>query len=108
MRTKKGIITSAKMQGTVTVTVHREVFHPIYKKRFKRSKRFLADTGTLTDLAEGDKVLITECRPLSKRKRFTVTEVLERAPRVSEIQEEAGLENVMHRTQPKKSSDASA
>lgn len=97
MRTKQGLITSAKMQRTVTVTVHRLVFHTLYKKRFRRSKKFLADTGEFTDLHEGDLVVITECRPLSKRKCFRVTEVVKRAPRVSEIAEDAAVEGVMRK-----------
>lgn len=92
MRTLKGVITAAKMTRTVTVTVHRLVFHPLYKKRFRRSKKFLADTGEFTDLAVGDLVAITECRPLSRRKRFRISEVLQRVPRVSgELAEEAGV-----------------
>lgn len=97
MRTKKGQITSAKMTGTVTVTVHRSVFHPLYQKRFRRSKKFLADPGEHTDLVVGDTVLITECRPLSRHKCFRVTEVLERVPRVSELKEEEAVEKSIHR-----------
>ena len=96
MRTKKGVVTSAKMTGTVTVTVNRSVFHPIYRKRFRKSKNFLADAGDF-DLAAGDLVVISECRPLSKRKCFRVTEVLEQAPRVSEIKEEESVEEAIHR-----------
>lgn len=96
MRTKKGIITSAKMTGTVAVTVHRHAFHPIYKKRFRRSSKFLCDTNGL-DLHEGDEVAIAECAPLSKRKYFKVTEIIKAVPRVSEIAEEATLEKAMHR-----------
>jgi small subunit ribosomal protein S17 len=107
MRTKKGIITSAKMMGTVTVTVHRSVFHPLYQKRFTRSKKFLADTGNLKDLAEGDTVVVTECRPLSKRKCFRVTEVIKRAPRVSEIKEEEVIEKTMHREKKRPASTSS-
>lgn len=97
MRMKQGVITSAKMRRTVTVTVHRHVFHALYKKRFRRSKNFLADTGDFTDLADGDLVEIMECRPFSKLKCFRVTEVLKRAPRVSEIAEEADLGKVLVR-----------
>ncbi|MDD5623167.1 MAG: 30S ribosomal protein S17 [Candidatus Peribacteraceae bacterium] len=97
MRTKTGTITGTKMTGTVTVTVHRSVFHPVYKKRFRRSKKFLADTTGMKDLAVGDLVVITECRPLSKRKCFRVTEVVERAPRVSELKEEEVIEKTIHR-----------
>ena len=95
MRQKIGVITSAKMQRTVTVTVHRHMLHPLYHKRFRRSKKFLADVGTFNDLYEGDTVVITECKPLSKRKCFRVTEVLTRAPRVSALAEESGIENVL-------------
>ncbi|OGJ63527.1 30S ribosomal protein S17 [Candidatus Peribacteria bacterium RIFCSPHIGHO2_02_FULL_53_20] len=108
MRTKQGVITSAKLQRTVTVTVHRHVFHTLYKKRFRRSKNFLVDTGDFTDLAAGDLVEITECRPLSKLKRFRITEVIKRAPRVSEIAEEAHIEGVMrHRKKPAEEAEVS-
>ena len=93
MRTKKGIVTSAKMTGTVTVTVTAAVFHPIYKKRFQRTKKFLADPNGF-DVAEGDAVLISECRPLSKNKHFRIAEILKQAPRVSEVQEEAAVDDV--------------
>ncbi|HCI03854.1 MAG: uS17 family ribosomal protein [Candidatus Peribacteraceae bacterium] len=96
MRRKKGVITSAKMTGTVTVTVHRHAFHPIYKKRFRKSKKFLADAKGIDDLIEGDTVVITECRPISKLKKFKVTEVLGRVPRVSDIKEEEGIEEAIH------------
>ena len=76
------------MQGTVTVTVHSFNFHPVYRKRYRQSHKFLADTAG-QKINEGDVVVIAECRPLSKRKRFKVQEVLERAAQVSEIQEEA-------------------
>lgn len=92
MRTKIGTITSAKMTGTVTVTVHRSVFHPLYKKRFRVSKKFMADSKGIEDLSIGDTVEITECRPLSKMKRFKVTEVIKRVARVSELANEAGVE----------------
>lgn len=96
MTTIQGTVTSAKMQGTVTVTVHRNVLHPLYKKRFRVSTKFLADTNG-QDLGVGDDVLITECRPLSKRKRFKVTDIVKRAPRVSDIAVEAAVEQAMHR-----------
>jgi small subunit ribosomal protein S17 len=109
MRQKQGVITSANMQRTVTVTVHRHVFHPLYKKLFLRSKNFLADSGEFTDLIAGDTVVISECRPLSKRKRFRVTEVVARTPRVSELVEEEEIQKIqaMQRNQ-KKSSSASS
>lgn len=101
-----GIVTSAKMQRTVTVTLHRNVLHPLYKKHFRVSKKFLADTDG-KDVGVGDEVVITECRPLSKRKRFKVTEIVKRAPRVSEIATEASVEKAMQRN-GKKPQDSSS
>lgn len=95
MLTKRGIVTAAKMTGTVTVTVHRRKQHPLYRKSFRVSKKFLADAHGL-ELGVGDEVLIAECRPLSRRKRFRVAEILKQAPRVGEIAEEAGLVEVIH------------
>lgn len=87
MRTKTGIVTSAKMQKTVTVTVDRRVMHAKYRKRFAVSKKFLADTGDLA-VKEGDTVLIGETRPLSKRKRFRVLQVLKAGTTVTPLAEE--------------------
>lgn len=88
MTQKIGTITSAgKMQDTVTVTVHMQVRHPLYKKSFRRSKKFLTDTKGHSDLGVGDEVVIEECRPLSKTKHFRLKEVLKRAARVSEMAE---------------------
>ncbi len=84
MRTKNGIVTSASMQNTVTVAVHRSVMHPLYEKRFRTTKKFLADTNNLT-LNVGDEVTITECRPLSKRKNFKVTNILKKAAILSSL-----------------------
>ena len=89
MRTKAGVVTSAKMQNTVTVTVHRYVMHPMYEKRFRVTKKFLADTNG-QEVKEGDQVVITECRPLSKRKCFKVTEITKKAIQF----EETKLEDV--------------
>lgn len=103
MRTKQGVVTAANMQGTVTVTVHRSVVHPLYQKRYRVSKKFLADTNG-TQVGVGDLVEITECRPLSKRKRFKVTSILSTGPKVSEMVEEAALSGVMQSTTDEKSS----
>lgn len=87
MRTKIGTITSAKMQNTVVVTVHRAVMHPTYSKRFRVSKKFMADTNGHT-LNMGDEVVIAECRPLSKNKHFKVTEIRKKALQFKEVREE--------------------
>ncbi len=87
MRTKIGVVTSAKMQKTVVVTVHRYVMHETYGKRFRRSKKFMADTNGM-ELGVGDEVVITECRPLSKNKCFRVTEIKKQAPRLADMKVE--------------------
>jgi small subunit ribosomal protein S17 len=70
-KTLKGIVVSDKMQKTVTVMVERFIKHPKYGKFFKVSKKYKAHDET--DMyKEGDKVVIEECRPLSKDKTFTV------------------------------------
>lgn len=97
MITKQGVITSAKMKNTVTVTEHRRKAHPMYKKSFRISKKFMADTNNVEDLIVGDEVIIQECRPLSKNKHFKVIEVVKRTPRVSEMVEEAAIEKTIHR-----------
>lgn len=87
MRTKTGIVTSAKMEKTVTVTVHRYVMHDKYAKRFRVSKKFLADTNGM-EIGVGDEVIITECKPLSKRKYFKVTDIRKKAQQFVSFKEE--------------------
>lgn len=94
MITKKGTITSAKSKKTVMVTVNWYVKHPIYKKRFRKSRKFMADTGGM-QVNEGDYVLIKQCRPLSKNKHFIVEEVLKKAPQQEEIAIEKEVEEVL-------------
>lgn len=74
-RSFEGKIVSVKMNRTVIVEVTRKTAHPLYKKLLKRSTRIKADSGEMT-LSLGQKVLITETKPISKEKFFKVTEVL--------------------------------
>lgn len=74
-KTKSGIVVSNKMQNTVVVTVEKTMQHPRYGKVINRSKKFYAHTDT-NDLQIGDKVVISETRPLSKTKRWRVVEKL--------------------------------
>jgi small subunit ribosomal protein S17 len=73
-----GIVTSNKMQKTITVSVERRLRHPIYGKFVKKTKKFLAHDEENT-CNVGDTVRIMETRPLSKRKRWRLVEVVERA-----------------------------
>ena len=77
-RTKVGVVVSNKMRKTVVVAVENLFQHGMYQKYIKRTSKFLAHNETL-DLNVGDRVMIEETRPLSKRKRWRVSEVLEKA-----------------------------
>lgn len=73
-----GTVVSNKMDKTVVVIVERLVQHPLYQKYVRRRARFAAhDEGNACQI--GDKVLITESRPLSRMKRWRVREILEKA-----------------------------
>ncbi len=80
---KIGIVTSAKMQKSIVVMVERLVKHPLYKKYIKRRSKFMAHDER-NEAKEGDVVLIEETRPLSKRKRWRLVKILERAKRIEE------------------------
>ena len=75
---RTGIVTSNKMQKTVVISVERRLQHPIYGKFVKRTKKFMAHDEN-NDCKIGDKVRIMETRPLSKRKRWRLVEIIERA-----------------------------
>ena len=65
----KGIVVSNKMEKTIVVKVEESKIHPIYRKRFKQHKKFKAHDEE-NRYKIGDKVLIEECRPLSKDKKW--------------------------------------
>ena len=70
-RQLKGIIVSDKMQKTVVVKVERIKEHPKYKRRYKVHKKYKAHCDK-KDYKVGDEVIIEECRPLSRDKRWRV------------------------------------
>ena len=73
-----GIVTSNAMDKTVTVACERLFQHPLYKKPLKRTKKFKAHDKT-NECNVGDMVRIRETRPMSKTKRWRVTEIVKRA-----------------------------
>jgi small subunit ribosomal protein S17 len=77
-QTKVGVVVSNKMQKTVVVAVENLYQHGMYQKYIKRTSKFLAHNER-PDLNVGDRVVIEETRPLSKRKRWQVSDVLEKA-----------------------------
>jgi small subunit ribosomal protein S17 len=77
-RQVNGIIVSNKMDKTVVVQVERLVKHPLYKKYIRRRNKFVAhDVENTCQI--GDRVEITESRPLSKTKRWRVSRILQKA-----------------------------
>ena len=77
-KVKSGIVVSDKMDKTVVVSVESFITHPLYKKQLKRSTNFKAHDEN-NECSIGDKVRIMETRPLSKDKRWRITEILEKA-----------------------------
>jgi len=73
-----GKVVSTKMNKTISVEIERRLKHPIYKKYFKKSKKFLAHDEN-NSATEGDIVKIMETRPLSARKRWRLVEIVEKA-----------------------------
>jgi small subunit ribosomal protein S17 len=74
----QGRVTSDKADKTVTVRVERRFKHPLYGKVVTVSKKYLAHDET-NQYGDGDVVEITAARPMSKRKRFVVTRLVEKA-----------------------------
>jgi small subunit ribosomal protein S17 len=77
-KVREGLVTSSSMDKTITVTVTDRVRHPLYGKTMQRSTKLYAHDEA-NDANVGDRVRITETRPLSKLKRWRLLEVLERA-----------------------------
>jgi len=78
-RTLTGKVLSNKMDKTITVVVERVVKHPTYGKYVRRTTKLLAHDEN-NECNEGDTVAITQCRPLSRRKSWTLVRVVGRAP----------------------------
>ena len=77
-KTRVGIVTSDKMDKTVVVTIKNRVRHPLYNKIVNDTVKYMAHDEN-NECGVGDKVLIMECRPYSKDKRWRVVEIIEKA-----------------------------
>jgi small subunit ribosomal protein S17 len=77
-RSQVGRVVSDRMDKTVTVLLERQVKHALYGKYIKRSTKVKAHDAE-NSAAEGDKVRIEECRPISRSKSWRVVEIVERA-----------------------------
>ena len=74
---RRGRIVRDAMEKTVVVSVERQMSHPLYGKQVKRQKKYHAHDEA-NEYRKGDLVVIEETRPLSKKKRWRVIELLER------------------------------
>jgi small subunit ribosomal protein S17 len=77
-----GIVISDKMNKTVVVEIENRYSHPIYSKTLVKTKKYLAH-DELETANIGDQVLVQECRPLSKRKRWKLIKILSKSSLVS-------------------------
>lgn len=73
-----GTVLSNKMDKTATIQVERLISHPVYRKYIRRRTRFAAHDER-NECGIGDRVVITESRPLSKSKRWRVSRIIEKA-----------------------------
>lgn len=69
-----GRVVSTKSKNTAVVLIERDAVHPLYKKVFLRSKKYSSDDRL--GVRDGDVVKIEKCKPISKRKHWTITKVL--------------------------------
>ena len=78
MKPVVGKVVSTSMMKSISVLVTRQFRHPLYDKIVRRSKKYMAhDEQSICEM--GDLVKISQCRPLSKRKRHVVTEIVRKA-----------------------------
>ncbi len=77
-RTIVGRVVSDKMDKTVSVAIERMIKHPVYGKYIRRTTKILAHDAA-NECKPGDRVAISECKPISKNKSWAVVSVVERA-----------------------------
>ena len=83
VKEKVGIVVSNKMQKTIVVKVESRYSHPIYSKTMVKTKKYLVhDEAGNCNL--GDQVLVRETRPLSKRKRWTLAQIISKSSLINE------------------------
>jgi len=76
-----GVVVSDKMDKTVKVAIESQIRHDVYGKIQRRTSTFLAHDES-NEVKVGDRVAITETRPLSRRKRWVVTSIVEKAKEI--------------------------
>ena len=87
-KTLTGVVTSDVADKTITITVTSRETHPIYGKQYTVTRKYAAHDEN-NDAKNGDKVTISETRPVSKRKAFKLDAVIEKSRGSIELKEEA-------------------
>ena len=78
VKEKVGLVISNKMNKTIVIKVENRYSHPMYSKIMVKSKKYLVHDEMET-CQIGDQVLVTECRPLSKRKRWKLVKIISKS-----------------------------
>ena len=82
VKQKIGIVISNKMQKTIVVKIENRYPHPIYSKTLVKTKKYAVhDENEICSI--GDQVVVQECRPLSKKKRWKLVEILSKSSLIS-------------------------
>jgi small subunit ribosomal protein S17 len=76
--TKVGVVTSSAADKSVVVKVENFIMHPLYQRFVRTSSKFMAHDEE-NACNQGDRVVIEECKPMSRRKRWRVRKIIERA-----------------------------
>jgi len=82
VKEKVGIVVSNKMEKTIVVKVESRFSHPMYSKTIVKTKKYLAH-DELDECNIGDQVLLQECPPLSKKKRWKLAKVISKSSLIS-------------------------
>jgi small subunit ribosomal protein S17 len=82
VKERVGIVISNKMEKTIVVKVESRYPHPIYSKTIKKTKKYLVHDET-NECSIGDQVLVQECRPLSRKKRWKLEKIISKSSLVS-------------------------
>ena len=82
VKQKIGIVVSNKMEKTIVVKIENRYSHPMYSKTMIKTKKYLAH-DELGECNIGDQVLVQECRPLSRRKRWKLIKIISKSSLIS-------------------------
>lgn len=83
----QGIVSSAKRDKTITISIASRETHPLYRKQYTKTRKYTAHDEK-NEAGVGDKVLIEACRPISKTKSYRLVKVLEKSHGTVELKDE--------------------